>query len=44
MRTGPKGGYDPVPPIPMVGETDLSALVLSKKSSATAMDAKYNDD
>ena len=39
-----EGGYDPVPTIPMVGKTDLSALVLSKKSSATAMDAKYNDD
>ncbi|MEM9976421.1 MAG: membrane protein insertion efficiency factor YidD [Cyanobacteria bacterium P01_D01_bin.2] len=39
-----EGGYDPVPPIPMVGETDLSALVLSKKSSATTIDAKYNDD
>ncbi|MEM9265040.1 MAG: membrane protein insertion efficiency factor YidD [Cyanobacteria bacterium P01_F01_bin.13] len=30
-----EGGYDPVPTLPMVGETDLRTLVLSNESSAT---------
>lgn len=31
-----EGGYDPVPPIPMVGDTDLRDLVLSNELSDTA--------
>lgn len=29
-----EGGYDPVPPIPMVGETDLRTLVISNDLSS----------
>lgn len=32
------GGYDPVPEIPMVGQTDLSSLIESHQSSADTMD------
>ncbi len=28
-----EGGYDPVPPIPMVGETDLSELMVSNEAA-----------
>ena len=43
-----KGGYDPVPPIPIVGETDLSELVVSNELSTkadsldTSVDAAVN--
>ena len=30
-----EGGYDPVPPLTMVGEADLSELILSQESSVT---------
>ena len=33
-----KGGYDPVPPLPMVGKTDLRDLIISNKSSAASTD------
>lgn len=33
-----EGGYDPVPLLPMVGETDLSDLIISNKSSAAPTD------
>lgn len=33
-----EGGYDPVPEIPMVGQTDLSSLIKSNQSSANTMD------
>ncbi|MBX2864625.1 MAG: membrane protein insertion efficiency factor YidD [Leptolyngbyaceae cyanobacterium MAG.088] len=29
-----EGGYDPVPPIPMVGKTDLSELIVSNEAGA----------
>lgn len=38
-----EGGYDPVPLIPMVGETDLSTLVLSEDSSATPDDDEIHE-
>ncbi|MBE9069732.1 membrane protein insertion efficiency factor YidD [Leptolyngbya cf. ectocarpi LEGE 11479] len=33
-----EGGYDPVPAIPMVGETSLKDLIVSHESSATPID------
>ena len=37
-----EGGYDPVPPLAMVGETDLSELILSQGSSAQAADSEHD--
>ncbi|NEQ51720.1 MAG: membrane protein insertion efficiency factor YidD [Leptolyngbya sp. SIO3F4] len=38
-----KGGYDPVPTIPMIGETDLRDLVISNDSSITSIDDPKDD-
>lgn len=37
-----EGGYDPVPPLAIVGETDLSALILSQESSDTDTDTEHD--
>ncbi|MFG6093796.1 membrane protein insertion efficiency factor YidD [Leptothoe sp. ISB3NOV94-8A] len=39
-----EGGYDPVPPMPMVGKTDLSDLVLSNEVSAEVSATSLDDD
>ncbi|EKU97820.1 hypothetical protein Lepto7375DRAFT_7065 [Leptolyngbya sp. PCC 7375] len=39
-----EGGYDPVPPMPMVGKTDLSDLVLSNEVSAEVSATPLDDD
>ena len=41
LRCNPwhEGGYDPVPSIPMVGETDLMDVIISNQASAKSIDA-----
>ncbi|MEO1180253.1 MAG: membrane protein insertion efficiency factor YidD [Cyanobacteria bacterium J06636_28] len=39
-----EGGYDPVPPLPMVGETDLSDFIISKNKSSAAPTDEIRDN